>query len=305
MAEHGAAGGRARGMALTTLSALLFGVTPMVASLIYGMGGNAVTLTFYRNLMVVPVLLLLMRVQGIPFRVSRREAGLLLLMGVGFRASTTLMLYQSYAYIPTGMATTLHFLYPVGTALLCRLLFRERLGPWKAAALVAAALGMLCFLDLKAGADPRGVALAAASSLTYACYLTGMDKTALREMHPNKVACYMGFSNAAAMLAVGLPTRQLRFALPAAALGLAFVLAMATSFLAVSLLQRGIQSLGASSAAIFSMFEPITSVVVGAAFLAEPVTARSLLGCCLILGGVVLIILADRRGAAVINTGGA
>ena len=148
-------------MALTTLSAVLFGVTPAVASLIYRRGGNAVTLTFYRNLMVVPVLLVLMKRRGISFRVTGREVGLIVLMGVGFRATTTLMLFQSYTYIPTGMSTTLHFLYPVGTALLCRLLFREKLGPWKAAALALAGAGMLCFLEL----DPRGAALAALDSL--------------------------------------------------------------------------------------------------------------------------------------------
>ena len=65
------------------------------------------------------------------------------------------------------------------------------------------------------------------------------------------------------MLAVSLPTHQLRLALPPAALGLSFLLAVSTSFLAVSLLQWGIRLLGASSAALFSMLEPITSVAVG------------------------------------------
>ena len=128
MAERG----KALGMGLTSLSAVLFGLMPVGASWIYAWGGDPVTLTFYRNLMVVPVLLAAMKAEGISFRTTRREAALLLLVGIGFRASTTLMLYQSYLYIPTGVATTLHFLYPLLTALVCRLGFRERLGPWKA-----------------------------------------------------------------------------------------------------------------------------------------------------------------------------
>ena len=47
--------GSKRGMVFSAASAVLFGVTPAVASRIYSMGGNAVTLTFYRNLMAVPV----------------------------------------------------------------------------------------------------------------------------------------------------------------------------------------------------------------------------------------------------------
>ncbi|MDB7817369.1 DMT family transporter [Intestinimonas butyriciproducens] len=158
-------------MVFSAASAVLFGVTPAVASRIYSMGGNAVTLTFYRNLMAVPVLLALLGLEGVSLRLTRREAGLLLLMGAGFRVTTTLMLYQSYLYIPTGMATTLHFLYPALTALLCRARFRERLGPWKLFALGLSGLGALCLLELGAGTDPRGVLLASSSALTYACYL--------------------------------------------------------------------------------------------------------------------------------------
>ena len=289
--------GSKRGMVFSAASAVLFGVTPAVASRIYSMGGNAVTLTFYRNLMAVPVLLALLGLEGVSLRLTRREAGLLLLMGASFRVTTTLMLYQSYLYIPTGMATTLHFLYPALTALLCRARFRERLGPWKLFALGLSGLGALCLLELGAGTDPRGVLLASSSALTYACYLIGLDKTALRDMHPHKAACYMGLLNAAAMLAVSLPTHQLRLALPPAALGLSFLLAVSTSFLAVSLLQWGIRLLGASSAALFSMLEPITSVAVGCLALAESVSRRSLLGCALILAGVALTALAGQRQA--------
>lgn len=53
-------------MVFSAASAVLFGVTPAVASRIYSMGGNAVTLTFYRNLMAVPVLLALLGLEGFP-----------------------------------------------------------------------------------------------------------------------------------------------------------------------------------------------------------------------------------------------
>ena len=289
MAERG----KALGMGLTSLSAVLFGLMPVGASWIYAWGGDPVTLTFYRNLMVVPVLLAAMKAEGISFRTTRREAALLLLVGIGFRASTTLMLYQSYLYIPTGVATTLHFLYPLLTALVCRLGFRERLGPWKAAALALAAAGLWLSLDLEGGGAPLGFLLAVATACTYAGYVVSMDRTALREMHPHKVACYMGLGNAAAMVCVGVPTGQLRPIQPAPVLLLTFLLAVGTAFFAVTLFQRGIRLLGASSAALFSMLEPITSVAAGWLLLGEEPGLRSLLGCGLILGGVALAALGD------------
>ena len=113
-----------RGMVFTIISALLFGVTPILASMTFQMGSNANTLTFYRNIMVVPVLLCIMGIRKTPFRITLKELGFLLLVGVVFRDSTTYMLYESYNYVGVGTATTLHFLYPVVTALICRVIFR-------------------------------------------------------------------------------------------------------------------------------------------------------------------------------------
>lgn len=284
-----------RGMIWTVLSALLFGVTPVLASMTYDMGSNANTLTFYRNIMVVPVLLCVLRFRKTPLRVSLRELGALLLVGVVFRASTTYMLYESYNFVGVGTATTLHFLYPVVTALVLRLLFRERIGRWKLAALTAASCGVLFFLDRDGQASWPGILLACASAVTYGCYLAGMDKTCLRRMNPTKVACYMGFTNATAMLLIDIPVRKINFALPPLAMGYTFIIAMCTSFLAVALLQLGIQDLGAGTAAIFCMFEPISSMLSGWLFLHESMTWEKIVGCVIILGGVTLMVFSDLR----------
>ena len=42
---------RAKGILLTVLSALLFGVTPVLASRTYELGSNAITTTFYREVL--------------------------------------------------------------------------------------------------------------------------------------------------------------------------------------------------------------------------------------------------------------
>ena len=284
-----------RGMIFTIVSALLFGVTPILASITFDMGSNANTLTFYRNLMVVPVLLCVMLVKKIPFRISMRELGFLLLIGVGFLVSTTYMLYESYNYVGVGTATTLHFIYPVVTALICRVVFKERLGRWKLLALLAAGFGVFFFLDRDGAAGLPGILLALISAVTYGCYLTGMDKTPLRAMPPIKVACYMGFFNALAMMVVDIPVGKINFFLPPLAMGYTFIVAICTSFLAVALLQKGIHDLGASTAAVFCMFEPVSSVIAGCLILNETMTWEKLVGCIIILGGVTMMVFADLR----------
>lgn len=287
---------KAKGILFTIASALLFGFTPVLASVTYDMGSNASTLTFYRNLFVVPVLVVLMGIKKIPFSITLRQLGAVLAVGILFRASTTYMLYASYSYVGIGTATTLHFLYPVFTALLCRALFREKLGRTKTAALIIASCGIVFFLEKGTSGNPLpGILLAVASAATYSCYMTGMEKTCLREMNPTKVACYMGFANAMAMLAVDLPSRQIVFALPPLAMLYTLIIALCTSFGAVALLQMGIQRLGATTAAIFCMFEPVTSVLSGLIFLGEPVSWEKITGSCVIIGAVLLLVAAGRK----------
>ena len=53
--------------------------------------------------------------------------------------------------------------------------------------------------------------------------------------------------------------------------------------------------LGAPTAAIFCLFEPIGSVVSGALFLNERMNLRSMIGCVCVLGAVLITVLYDRR----------
>ena len=152
---------------------------------------------------------------------------------------------------------------------------------------------MLFFLD--GGGSMVGIVLAVASAVTYGCYLTSMDKSSLRSMNPNKVACYMGLFNACAMLLMDIPMQKINFFLPPLAMLYTFIVAIGTSFLAVALLQLGIRDLGASTAAVFCMFEPVSSVLSGWLFLHEAMTWQKALGCVIILGGVTMMVLSDLR----------
>jgi len=69
---------------------------------------------------------------------------------------------------------------------------------------------------------------------------------------------------------------------------MAVIMALAISFLGVFFYQKGARVVGSQNAAILSTFEPITSLVVGAAVYGEAVTAASLLGSLLILSSVVI-----------------
>jgi threonine/homoserine efflux transporter RhtA len=60
----------------------------------------------------------------------------------------------------------------------------------------------------------------------------------------------------------------------------------------------GIKYTGATTAAILSTFEPITSVICGALFLGEKLSFYNLIGCGCIVASVILVATAGKRKPA-------
>lgn len=293
---------RTKGIILTILSALLYGVTPVLASYTYDMGSNAQILTFYRNLFVIPVAAVIILIRKTGFAVNGKQ--LLRFLPVGLMlTSTTVILYDSYQYVGIGVATTLHFLYPVFVALICRVFFREKLGRVKTIALIAATAGVLCFMGNLQNAGLTGIILASASGLTYAVYMSGMDKFGLKEEDPFKIAFYMALMGSILMLIYNIPTGQIVFALPPTALLYTLIISLCTSFLGVMLLQIGIKYLSATTAAIFCLFEPVASSICGVLFLGEGFSVMKIIGSIVILAAAGALSAAGRENGGKVMSG--
>jgi drug/metabolite transporter (DMT)-like permease len=204
---------------------------------------------------------------------------------------TTLMLYKSYQYIGVGTATTLHFLYPVFVALICRLFYKEHFSLQKVLALILAALGILFFINKNQITSLLGLVLAIASGLTYSFYMIGVEKLGLKDSNPYQVSFYIAITVSIALLLYNLPTQRIVFTLPPKAFLYTLIISFCTSFLAVVLLQLGIKYLGATTAAILCLFEPITSMVSGAMFLGEQITLQNTIGCTLVIAAVAILVI--------------
>ena len=261
----------------------------------YDMGSNAVTLGFFRNLFSIPVLLVVILVTKSPLKISLGRLKDIALVGICGNATTTILLYSSYSYIGVGTATTLHFLYPVFVAVICVALFRERLGRVKLFCLLGASVGILFFADKDSSANLTGILMALVSGATYSVYMVGVDKKGLKELNPFQLTLYFSIVIGAAIMVYGLITGSLIWRLSPLAYFYTALVAVGASFFAVVLLQLGIKYLGASTAAIFGMFEPVTGVVAGSLFLDEKATLSKIIGCGIILISVTVLIVSDRK----------
>ena len=292
-----------KGILLTILSAVTFGFAFTLGPMTYGEGGsNPVTLTLLRNLLSLPLLGIILFAKKTSLKVTKQELGKLAILGIIGNAITTLMLNMSFSLIDVGIATTIHFVYPVFVTIGCVLFFKEKLILQKVIALIIATSGIACFFftggtSAEAGQSMMlGLFFAIASGVTYAFYIIFMDKSGLKSQDPFKVSFYVAMFATIGMIIYGAIVGELTLGtLTGKSWAISFVFAFLCTVVGLSLLQIGIKNVGASTAAVLTTFEPITSVTFGVILLGEELTIMKVIACILILIGVVTLALAKEK----------
>ena len=300
-----------KGILLTMLSAITFGFAFTLGPMTYGANGsNPVTLTFLRNFLSLPFLLLIVLVLKISLKVTKKQLINLTILGFVGNAITTLMLNIAFAYIDVGIVTPIHFTYPVFVTLGCVVFFHEKLSKQKILALIIAMSGIGCFFMTALTSASftsktlLGLILAITSGVFYAFYIIFMDKSGLKSEPPFKITFYVAVASSIGMFIYGMITKELVFStLTPKAWGISAIFAFLCTVVALSLLQVGIKHIGASEAAVISTFEPITSVIFGALLLGEQITLIKIIACALIFAGVLILSFAKEKPSPKISNG--
>ena len=280
---------RTKGLLATMISAVFFGFIPLFVKTICAGGGNSVSAAFYRFFLSVPLLYIYLKAQGISMRITRTEFAKIALITIFGYGGTAVLLFSSYNFIPSGMSTTIHFMYPVFTILGCMIFFKEKVSPLKLLCVALCFGGILLFYNGESGGSVLGMALSFLSGVTYAFYTIYLEKSGLQKMENLKLIFYMNTVAAAMILVMALLTAQFTLRLTPLAWGTAAFFATATSLIGVLGYQIGVKCIGPQNAAILSTFEPITSVIVGVLVYREAFSARTLLGCLCVLSAVVIV----------------
>lgn len=270
------------------ISAVLYGVSPILAAVAYRGGINGITLTFLRSSVSVPLLLAIILADKRPLRLPKRALGSVAALGVFGGALPILLLYLSYNFISTGLATTLHFIYPIVTVVASAVIYHERMPRIMLSAVVLVTVGIFMFSDIDARSDKVGIILALLSGLFYSFYVIYIDRSGLDRLDYMVMTFYVMLIMSAATLIFGLVTDSLSFDFSPLSWSVSVVISLMVTLGAMPLFQAGIRYEGASAAGILSTVEPVTSVALGALFLGERVEAGQLMGAGMILFGVIL-----------------
>lgn len=284
-----------KGYLFTILSAVIYGLMPLMASHIYADGANAMTLVLLRNLLALPVLAVLAFCQQKTLKVPAKSLG-----GMAFLAAfgcciTPVLLFSSYHYIPSGTATTIHFVYPAIVVLISILFLKKKAQLGTVLSLILSVGGICLFY--KPGADFHwgGAGLALLSGVTFAIYVAMLPVLRKEQVKGFLFTFYIALCSAVMMAIACVATGNLVLPQSLTGWGWCLLFALGVTAGAVVLFQQGTFLIGPERASILSTFEPITSVVVGVLFMEEVIGLRDYVGILLVLAASVLIALFDMK----------
>ncbi len=286
---------KAKGFIYIILSSLIFGATPILAKYTFIGGSNALMLTFFRAVIPLPFLYLIVRLQGDTIKIPKKQFFQVCILAVFGSSLTTITLYSTYSYISVGMATTIHYVYPSVVTIFCVLVLKEKVSKLKITALLLSTAGICLFYDGKPSGSFLGLLAAFASGMTFAFYLIYMVKTGLTRLNTFKLTFYTCLVNAFVLPIYGAATSRLTFSLTSKAWIFSVIVALFVSIGAVSLLQLGVKYIGPSTSSILFTLEPITSVILGILILKENFSINTAIGCTLVILSVIMVALNTSR----------
>lgn len=282
------------GFIAVIISAIIFGSMPLLAKLIYLNGGNAVSLIFYRFFLSLPILYWLVKKNNtVDIKVTKVEIKNLLLVSIFGYSPTALLLFISYNYISSGIATTLHFVYPIFVVIGSIIFYKDKPSLIKIICVFFCTVGVVLFSKNTESTSLFGIAAAFISGITYSFYILFIDKSNLRNMHPFKLTFYICLISSVIVFIYSLLTKTFTTDITLLGWVLTILLSILSSVGAVSLFQYGIMTVGSQNTAIFSTFEPITSVIIGIMVFYEVFTLRTFIGSIFILAAVVITALSE------------
>ncbi len=291
---------RVIGLVCGVVAGISYGTNPLFAKPLLLSGVPVLVMLLFRYGISAALLGLWMALSKEKFSVRKREIGLLMLLGVLFGGSS-LFLFASYAFIPSGLATTLVYLYPVFVALIMVLLrFYPSWQTWLS--IVATFGGIILLSSPSQGAEirPAGIILAVMSALSYAFYLVIVNRSKrIKHVSEHTLTLYALVTGAILFAVIRcFQGGSLTEGIDSAAdwgnlLGLAVVPTM------ISMLTLAVSSrfIGPTKTSVLGVFEPLTAILIGTFMFGEPMTWKMGVGIAVCVGAVIFMIVKPGTSA--------
>lgn len=278
-----------------------FGLLPLFTLPVMGEGLTTFSILSYRMLFASILVAVLMLIGRVSFATNLKELRWFAVLGFLYYGSAAL-LFQAYGGMASGLATTLHFMYPVSVTVIMALVYKQRPSVVTICAIILSLVGvaLLCLRESSTGVSSLlSVFLVLLSGVCYAVYLVLVSTVRrINQQNSQKLTFYvLMFSGAFFMLST-LQGGGLQI-IPSASAGINLLL-MATlpTLLSNLALVRSVKNIGSTLTSVLGAMEPLTAIIVGILVFDESLRGLMIVGIILILVSVSLIVLSpllDKR----------
>ena len=280
------------------ITGITYGLNPLFGLPLMKAGASVEAILFFRYGIAVLILGVFLWLTKQTFKVSLKQAGILLVLGLLYTASS-IFLFEAYNYIASGLATTLIFVYPVLVALI--MVFLRVVPSWQVwLAIVATFLGVVIMTqngDSQA-INPIGELLSLGSATVYAFFIVIINRSKTIGAISNSLLTFYSLM-VGAFIFLGknlLSDAPITTGIEGWGAWMNLVgLALLPTVVSTASLAISTRNIGATKASVLGVFEPITAILVGTVFLGEVLTTNIIVGILLAMGAVTFMIVSTKR----------
>ncbi|WP_300813879.1 DMT family transporter [uncultured Bacteroides sp.] len=280
------------------ITGITYGLNPLFGVPLMRDGAPIESILFFRYAIAVLLLgaFLLLRRQS--FRISWKQAGVLLVLGLLY-TSSSIFLFEAYNYIASGLATTIIFLYPVLVAII--MVFLRVVPSWPVwLSIVATFAGVVIMTQngSSQAADPTGVLLSLGSALVYALFIVIINRNKAIGSIPNSLLTFYALSVGAVIFfgKIMMSDAEITTGLTGHTAWLSLLgLALLPTVVSTATLAIATRNIGATKASVLGVFEPVTAILVGTLVFGETLTANIVVGILISIVAITFMIAMTKR----------
>lgn len=282
-----------KGFIYAALSSSTFGLAPFFSISLLMAGFTSFEVLSYRWGVASLALILFGLCRGESFRIGRKDWAAVFVLSL-FRAATSFSLIIAYQHIASGVASTIHFMYPLAVALVMMCFFGEKKSFSILFAvfvsLIGAGLLSTGEIDFDGGNTTTGLIAAVCSVFFYAGYIIGVRKSRAASIPSTPLTCYVMGLGALFFIIGGCLTGGIRLATEGGLWLNILGLALPATAISNITLVKAIKYIGPTLTSIFGALEPLMAVVIGYWVFKESFTWNSAVGVALILAAVTVVV---------------
>jgi len=280
------------------VTGVTYGLNPLFAVPLMAAGAAVSSILFFRYLFAVVLLGLFLLATRHSFVVNLRQVVVLLTLGLLF-TSSSLLLFEAYHYMASGLATTLVFLYPVLTALI--MVFLGKIPSWPVWLSIAATFVGVAIMT--GGSDngslsTTGIVLSVLSALSYALFIVIVNRSrSIADISDTVLTFYtLLVGSVVFWLCAQFSDTPLTYGISGVGAWLSLLgLAIFPTIISTGTLAVATRKIGATQASVLGVFEPITAILVGTIAFGEPLTPAIVCGIAISVASVSFMIWATKR----------